>query len=282
MSSQPQNDASRKPDRIAAVANAVAYDSRRMAREYVRGAPHIKHPSLRKLYGQLVVEVYDFSAKYSKNPRVLDLGAGEGSVTLPFLELGARVTAVDASESQLALLAAACKRFQDKLEIVHADINDFLASSAGSYDIVVANSFLHHLPDYLTAITRAAPRLAPHGQFFFFQDPLRYDTLGSCTKVFSKAAYLSWRIFGGDIIGGTKRYLRRRRGIYRDDCEEDNVEYHVVRNGVDQDAIIQLLNSLGFESRVIRYFSTQNPLFQFLGERLGIKNTFGVLARKTE
>lgn len=265
--------------KVAARANAGAYDSLEGA-AYLNGSPHLRHASLRTRYGALVVEAYDRAAAAGASPRVLDLGAGDGSATLPFLDLGARVTAVDASKRQLAILRERCKEFDNRLETRCGEAADILSSEPGAYDIIVANSFLHHVPDYLALIRSAALALAPGGQFFSFQDPLRYDTMGAFGRNFSKIAYLSWRIFGGDLVGGAVRRLRRARGIYRDDCPADNVEYHVVRNGVDQDAIETLLGGLGFECRIIRYFSTQNPLFQRLGETLGVKNTFSVVARK--
>ena len=39
-------------NRVASLANIAAYDSVAAA-EYIDGAPHIKHASLRRLYGEL-------------------------------------------------------------------------------------------------------------------------------------------------------------------------------------------------------------------------------------
>ena len=94
--------------RIAALANVSAYDAQ-ATRTYVDGAPHVKHASLRQLYGKLVVRVFDAARENGTAPMVLDLGAGEGSATLPFLQLGAKVVAVDGVQqsAQPALLRAA-------------------------------------------------------------------------------------------------------------------------------------------------------------------------------
>src|SRR5262249_16266862 len=112
-----------------------------------------------------------------------------------------------------------------------------------------------------------------------FQDPLRYDTLSYTTRAFSFMAFYFWRIFKGDLVGGMKRFIRRQRGIY-DDSIYDNAEYHVVRNGVDQNAIVALVKGKGLECELVRYFSTQNSFFQVVGSALGMKNTFAVIARK--
>jgi len=266
-------------NRIAALANISAYDAK-MAKKYIDGAPHVKHASLRKLYGKLVVHVFDNAKKYTKIPKVLDLGAGEGAVTIPFLELGAKVVAVDISNSQLDALKDKCEKFEDMLEVRCEDINDTLKDKSEKYDIIAASSFLHHVPDYLEMIRESAIVLNPHGQFFSFQDPLRYDSVGKATMMFSTLAYFSWRIFKSDVIGGLMRRIRRSRGIYLEDSVQDNTEYHATRNGVDQDAIRKLFEELGFDCNIVSYFSTQSYLFQPIGDVLRIKNTFAVVAQK--
>ncbi|MCP4661494.1 MAG: class I SAM-dependent methyltransferase [bacterium] len=265
--------------RIAALANASTYDAE-ATRKYIDGAPHIKHASLRRLYAELVVQVFDRAKKHTETPRILDLGAGEGSVTLPFLELGAKVAAVDISSSQLDALRARCRRFDGMLEVRCEDINDTVKDKSGEYDIIVVNSFLHHVPDYLWLIREASTVLSPYGQFFSFQDPLRYDSVGRATRMFSASAYFWWRIFKGDVIGGLMRRIRRSRGIYLEDSVQDNAEYHVIRNGVDQEAVHGLFEEQRFDCTIVSYFSTQSRLFQPLGAVLGMKNMFAVVAQK--
>lgn len=266
-------------NRVAVLANISVYDTEG-TRKYIDGAPHIKHASLRHLYANLVVQVYEFAKEHTAVPSVLDLGAGEGTVTLPFLELGAKVTAVDISSSQLDLLRSRCERFGDRLEVRCEDVADTLKDKHAKYDIIVANSFLHHIPDYVGMITEAIDLLTPWGQFFSFQDPLRYDSVGKPTMIFSTLAYFSWRVFKGDVVGGVRRRLRRSRGIYLEDSIHDNAEYHVTRNGVDQDEIYRLFEDHGFDCDIVRYFSTQSRLFQPIGSALGLKNTFSVIARR--
>lgn len=268
-------------NRIAALANISAYDAE-ATKKYIGGAPHIKHASLRKLYGKLVVQVFDYAKQHTKIPKVLDLGAGEGSVTLPFLELGAKVVAIDISTSQLDALRNKCERFRDRLEVRCEDINDTLRDKSEKYDIIVVNSFLHHVPDYMGMIKEAKTVLSSYGQFFSFQDPLRYNTVGKCTMLFSKLAYFSWRVWKGDVIGGVKRRLRRARGNYLEDSVQDNTEYHIIRNGVDQDAIYGLFKELDIHCDVVSYFSTQGRLFHLIGTVLGMKNTFAVIAQKRQ
>src|SRR5260370_4480023 len=111
---------------------------------------------------------------------------------------------------------------------------------------------------------------------------MRYDTVGILTLWFGKFGYFFWRSFRGDLLGGVSRRLRRARGIYLADCPQDNAEYHVTRNGVDQIAIKDFLTSSGFTCRIVPYFSTHSGLFQRMGSALGIENTFAVLARRED
>jgi 2-polyprenyl-3-methyl-5-hydroxy-6-metoxy-1,4-benzoquinol methylase len=265
-------------DREAIAANE-AFFNQETTRRYLEVSPHVKYPSLRHLYSQLVADVLAHARKYSEVPTVLDLGAGEGSATLPFLELGARVVAVDVSDSQLSELRRKCNPYKDRLQVRQADIRSAFLTDE-HYDVLVMSSCLHHIPDYLSVIQAGVNALSKNGQFFSFQDPIRYDTMGTFSRWLNKTMYFSWRIFQGDFFGGVSRRLRRARGIYLEDCPADNTEYHVVRNGVDQDKIVELLSSKGFECRVVRYFSTQGSVFQPLGSALRIQNTFAVIAKR--
>lgn len=267
-------------DGEAAAANEAFFNGA-LVQRYTETVPHLKYASLRHLYAELAGDVFAHARKYSEVPTVLDLGAGDGSATLPFLELGARVVSVDVSASQLSALERKCSSYRDRLEVRQGDVNDVLRTNE-CYDVLVISSCLHHIPDYISLITAGVNTLSKTGQFFSFQDPIRYDTMNVFSYWFSKGAYFSWRVFQADFFGGVFRTLRRARGIYLPDCPSDSVEYHVVRNGVDQDKIEGLLSSKGFECRVIRYFSTQGRLFQSLGSALGVENTFSVIARRRE
>jgi SAM-dependent methyltransferase len=273
---QPNNDSGR----LAALANAAMFNEEGTA-HCVSASPHLTHRVVRDLYASLVIRTFNAAQKHASMPRVLDLGAGEGSATLPFLELGAHVTAVDISESQLAVLKQKCGGFSPRLRVYCQDINEILERNEDRYDIVVMNSFVHHIPDYLALFRKAVAKITPTGVIFSFQDPLRYDTLDKGTYYFSMCAYFFWRLFQGNYMQGLRTRIRRLKGIYVAGSKEDDAEYHVTRNGVDQDSIAELLASEGFTCEVVRYFSTQSSLFQRLGYLWGIENSFGIVAQRS-
>ena len=164
-------------NKIASLANAAAYDSK-LSKDYIDTAPHLKHKLLRELYGKLVLQVYSTASKGERITKVLDLGAGEGTVTLPFLELGAQVAAVDISQSQLEALKTKTKKYHNKIKVFCSDMDDFLDASkteGNTFDIVVLNSFVHHIPDYLSIMDKITQVLSAGGIYFSFQN-LKYIT----------------------------------------------------------------------------------------------------------
>lgn len=262
---------------IASKSNIELYNSMNV-KDYIDGAPHLKHKKLRDLYFKSSKKVIlDSNVAV---PTVLDMGAGEGTSAHCFLSLGSKVVAVDISQNQLNSLKDRCVEYGDNLQIICEDINETIKRN-NKYDIITINSFLHHIPDYCKLLDEASNMLSIGGQVFTWQDPIRYDSLNKFTSMFSKIAYFSWRIRKGDVINGVKRRLRRSRGEYTDDMY-DNSEYHVVRNGVDQDRIAELFKEKGFDVTIIKYFSTQSTFWQHIGELLKLKNTFGIIAKKVK
>src|SRR5688572_10310541 len=92
-----------------ATSNRLVYDAL-LEGDYASMAPHLRHDSIRALYANLVQKAYAAASLGAAGGpvSVLDLGAGEGTVTLPFLQLGANVLAVDISAKQLDSLRIKC------------------------------------------------------------------------------------------------------------------------------------------------------------------------------
>jgi SAM-dependent methyltransferase len=259
------------------------YFQRKSHRRLVAESPHLSHASLRALCDRLSADVFRRVAAGDKIPAVLDMGAGDGDLTLRFLRWGAQVTAADATEALLGRLQETASGLAGALTIAPGDIFatlDALRNESRQFEIVCASSFLHHIPDFLRMCREVLPLLAPRGIFFSFQDPLRYDTQPGITFGVDRMAYFWWRLFQGNCWRGIKTRVRRLRGIYRDDLAEDAAEYHVVRNGVDQVALERLWSQAGFDCTIHCYWSTQSALGQKIGELLRLANTFALVAQR--
>ena len=76
--------------------------------------------------------------RISKKDTILDLGCGEGSITIPLAEKGKKVTAVDSSSKMLEILN---KKATDKnlknIEIIKENLEEVTLEKVGKHDIVL-------------------------------------------------------------------------------------------------------------------------------------------------
>ena len=85
-----------------------------------------------------------------KDWKLIDVGAGTGRFTIPFLELGAEVTACDASEAMLQVLRDKTK--SDRLKLVIADAHH-LKFPDRSFHCAVSFRMLLHVVDWKKALS---------------------------------------------------------------------------------------------------------------------------------
>lgn len=168
--------------------------------------------------------------------------------------------------------------FSTRSTIWLIETSSLLPRLTGSTESPFAISVLHHIPDYVQFLASALPRLAPGGSLLCLQDPLLYERLPATRRYFERLSYLSWRIGQGNLAAGLATTLRRLRGAYDETKSADMVEYHVVRNGVDEEAILAALRPSFGDVRLVTYWSTQSTSGMRIGERLKWRNTFGVHA----
>jgi SAM-dependent methyltransferase len=244
--------------------------------DYTRGSPHLADLRLRErlvtLTRTAVLGLHDAGLPLD----VLEVGAGHGGYTEPMLALGCRVNAVEMSKPSAMALGDRF-RSNDRLTAVYDPAGD-LHDVGGPFAMIACVSVLHHIPDYLGFVRDALPRLVPGGTFFSLQDPLWYARQRGVQRGFTWLAYLSWRVRQGDIRRGVATTARRIRGTYDESNPSDMVEYHVVRDGVDEQALMALLKPRFDEVSLIPYYSTQAPSATRLGERRRWHNTFGIYA----
>jgi hypothetical protein len=150
--------------------------------------------------------------------------------------------------------------------------------AATQFDLVVA-TVLHHIPDYLAAVARYADLTEPGGSFIRWQDPIWYSHQPPATLAASRVAYLAWRITQGNLRRGLATGIRRLCGRLDESNVSDMSEYHVVRLGVDESALMHLLRARYAQTNLIAYWSTQSAALQRVGDWLGLRDTFALVAR---
>ena len=245
--------------------------------DYRTGSPHLVHWHLyQRLLGE-VRGVLDSLRQRGISWSVLDVGAGHGSFTEPLLAYGCAVTATEMSRPSLDLLRSRYGT-NDRFSAVLDSDGSFGGLGDHAYGLVLFASVLHHIPDYRAAIDAAAARVVRGGAIVTLQDPLWYPTLHRSDFVLSRLSYFWWRLGQGNYRRGLSTRWRRIRGVHDETSPSDMVEYHVVRQGVDQDAIRNVLSSRFEHVRIVPYWSTQSAVWQRFGEVVGATSSFACIA----
>ncbi|MGH9226656.1 MAG: hypothetical protein ACRD2W_23360 [Acidimicrobiales bacterium] len=138
---------------------------------------------------------------------------------------------------------------------------------------------LHPIRDYLAFVDLVCRRLRPGGTIVTFHDPLWYARVGRATRAVDRLGYYLSRVQHGNLAAGLATLSRPVRGVLDESNPADTVEYHVVRDGVDEEAIARLLRPSFEVVEIARYWSNQSAVGLRVGRRLGLANNFGVVAR---
>ena len=243
--------------------------------DYVDGSPHLQHPELRRWIVDSVLAAVRSTVPEGATPRVLEVGAGHGPLTEHLLAAGAQVVVTEMSGPSADTLRA---RFAGSDDVIVVHDPDGVVPVEGDFDAVIYLSVLHHIPDYLAATDAVVDRLRTGGAFISFQDPLWYPRRSRRSRLAARVVYLAWRLNRGEYRRGVATAVRRLRGVYDDSEPSDMIEYHVMRQGVDERALQDLLAPRFDGVRVLPYWSTQSAWGQWFGRRFLAPNTFGLVA----
>lgn len=245
--------------------------------DYAKGSPHIRHHSIRDRAVRAIHRTVGETIERNGRCRVVEIGAGHGTFTDHLLAAGAEVEITEMSGPSADFLRHRF-RHNPRATVVH-DATGEAAFTGGEVDAAVCISVLHHIPDYLGSVERLLARVAPGGAFLSLQDPLWYPRRSRISLGLDRAAYFAWRLGQGEFKRGVATQWRRLRGIHDETNPADMVEYHVVRQGVDEEALRDLLRKHFARVEMARYWSTQSGPLQTIGEWMFPKTTFGLLAR---
>lgn len=122
--------------------------------------------------------------------RILDLGCGDGYLSVMLVELGHQVTALDLSQNRLAKFADKARRLGIKQ--VQASATETGLEGA-SFDAVVSSEVLEHLPEPRPMLDEVHRLLAPGGVLALCvpnEEHIRRITCPHCRKRFSVDGHL--------------------------------------------------------------------------------------------
>lgn len=245
---------------------------------YEVGSPHLKHARLRsRINVSLQQEVARLQASKG-HCRVLEIGAGHGSFSGVLIDAGADLTITEMSRPSAAHLVRIFAG-QPNVTVVLDNDGRWASETDQRFDLVVAISVLHHIPDYIGAVERYIEMTNEGGSFLSWQDPAWYPRQSRAQLIAAQSAYFAWRLGQGHISRGLATRMRRLRGILDDSNASDMSEYHLMRNGVDDEALLALLRMQYERADLVRYWSTQAGPLQRFGDYLALEGTFALAAR---
>lgn len=123
---------------------------------------HDKYSTNRQPFGDWIVSHYDICP----GANILELGCGTGSMWTDHLHLlsgGARLTLTDFSAGMLETAKANLR--SDDITFQQVDIQNIPFPDA-SFDVVIANMMLYHVPDLHQGLSEVRRVLKPGGKFY--------------------------------------------------------------------------------------------------------------------
>ncbi len=95
--------------------------------------------------------------------RIVDLGCGDGSLSIPFVEDATELTLVDISPRMLELAKDQVpKQFIEKVSLINVPLSDF--NPENTYDIVLCVGVLAHVPSIEDTVKKISQCIKPGGQ----------------------------------------------------------------------------------------------------------------------
>lgn len=263
-----------QPRPVAASQNAA----HQQGHDYVTGSPHLRHDVLRDMIEAQLRRLVRETIERKGSCHVLEVGAGHGTFTAVLLAAGATVTVTEVSEASADHLAATYAG-RDDVEVFFDSSGEDVFAKSQHFDGVVCAALLHHIPDYVTFVRRLAALVEADGWFYSTADPTYYPRRTRWAHLADRGTFYVWRLGQGNIKRGIATHVRRFRGEWSPTEPSDLVEYHVVRDGVDELALAAELERWFADVQVLPYWSTQSPFFQKLLARADVGSDFSLVAQ---
>jgi 2-polyprenyl-6-hydroxyphenyl methylase/3-demethylubiquinone-9 3-methyltransferase len=120
-------------------------------------------PGLRGAHSYLLPGILKLCDKLPPNSRILDIGCGNGSLTLEFARRGHKVVGVDLSEDGIRIARGCCP--EGRFEVLAADRNILHYLHEEPFDLVYSAEVIEHLYDPRSFMTGCIASTRPQGHF---------------------------------------------------------------------------------------------------------------------
>ncbi len=102
-----------------------------------------------------------------KNPNILEIGCGTGKATLPFLKMGAKITAVDPGDKLIKIAKKHCKKYP-QVKFFCQRFEDF-ADRESTFDLIFAAQAFHWINPKV-GLPKVKKLLKPDGHFIILRN----------------------------------------------------------------------------------------------------------------
>jgi ubiquinone/menaquinone biosynthesis C-methylase UbiE len=214
----------------------------RLAATYDRDEPHYRPENQAK-----VRRVLEGLRRRSGGGKMLDLGCGTGFLLRLAHDLFAEVHGVDVTAAMLERVDTSAGNV-----FLHNTPAEHLPFPDGTFDLVTAYSFLHHLEDYRRVLREAWRVLRPGGLFYADLEPnkLFWDQMAALAAV-PAAELPPWVLQARDSVLATDARVERERGIPQATFQQ--AEYtKAILGGFDPRLLPEEARALGFSTCEVR------------------------------
>jgi 2-polyprenyl-3-methyl-5-hydroxy-6-metoxy-1,4-benzoquinol methylase len=204
----------------------------------------------------------------------LDLGCGEGYLTIPFLKSGFTCTCVDASSGMLQILETKIPDiYKGKFKLVNKDIPGFLRTTRKNFDVIGICGVLHHLPNFTDIIDFISKRLKKSGFLFITHEPLK------------QRVELSFRLNMHNLLRSIDESIYnflRKPERYSKKYNYEIADYQRQFGGIAPDSVVTELEARGIVTLLVSKFCVRRSgTLAFIANNfIGSENTFSILACK--
>jgi SAM-dependent methyltransferase len=215
----------------------------KMAASYPETEPHFRPENVRIVDGHVARLVAETKAR-----SLLDLGCGTGFMIGIAKKHVKRIVGVDVTK---AMLERVDKSGDATIELHEHDTGTF-EPEPGSFDLVTAYSFLHHLYDIVPTLRTAAKALRPGGKLYADLDPNHYFW-DAIAKLDPNGTYdpIVTREIGATVQKPEE--VNREWNIPSDVF--DRAEYGKnIAGGFREDVVRKQLTEVGFSSVTFSYY----------------------------